>query len=107
MTVKKTVYLQEDVFAIAKKNAKVSHNGNLSNYINSLINNVNKDEIDKLAREREDEINKPKKCGKTFNATKVSTCEYCGKDIQIQEKICYAQFSDEHKSYVHIGCCKK
>jgi RNase P subunit RPR2 len=105
MSIKKTICLQEDVFTIAERNAKVMCNGNLSNYINSLIYNINKDEIDKLSKENE--LKKPKRCGVVFKATKTTKCEKCTKDIQIGEKICNARFTDEHESYVHVTCSKE
>ena len=68
MSVKKTISLQEDVFSLAQRNAKLMCNGNLSNYINAMIYNANKDEIDKLQE------NKPRRCGVIFTATKSTTC---------------------------------
>lgn len=101
MTIKKTIALQEDVFIIANKKAKIKCNGNFSNYINSLLYDINKDEINKLQQ------NKPKKNGVEFKAIKTSTCEYCKETINIGDKICNAKFPDEHISYTHVNCCKE
>ena len=68
MSVKKTISLKEDVAAVAEKNAKIMCNGNLSNYINSLIYYNNKEEIDKVAKENNNR--KPIKCGVIFSALK-------------------------------------
>ena len=105
MSVKKTISLQEYVVEVAEKNAKIMCNGNLSNYINSLIYNSNREEIELKAKEKE--LNKPKRCGVIFAAQKSSTCEYCGKQIKPRSKICNGEFLDGHQSYVHQRCCRE
>lgn len=100
MSIKKTISLQEDVFIVAARNAKVMCNGNLSNYINSLIYNANKAKIDELQKY------KPTKCGNIFNAKKKTQCEYCGQYMYVGDKICYATYADGHESCTHIDCCK-
>jgi len=105
MSVKKTISLQEYVAEIAEKNAKIMCNGNLSNYINSLIYNSNREEIEQKAKGKE--LNKPKRCGVIFAAQKSSTCEYCGKQIKPRSKICCGEFMDGHQSYVHQRCCRE
>ena len=105
MSIKKTISLQEYVAEIAEKNAKIMCNGNLSNYINSLIYHNNKEDIDKVAKENEER--KPIRCGVIFCATKNTNCEYCGKSILEGNAICNAKFLDGHVSYVHKRCCKE
>jgi RNase P subunit RPR2 len=105
MSVKKTISLQEDVAAVAEGNAKIMCNGNLSNYINSLIYHNNKEEIDKLAKENNER--KPIKCGVIFNALKRTICENCVKPILEGQEICNARFLDGHVSYVHKKCCRE
>jgi hypothetical protein len=107
MPIKKSISLQEDVLAVAEKNARVMCNGNLSVYINSVIYNANKDEIDKLARENAQNKNKPKICGGITDAEINTICRYCGEEIQVGEKICHAEFIDGHKRWVHINCAKE
>lgn len=101
MSVKKTISLQEDVAIAAMRKAKLMCNGNLSNYINSIIYNANKDEIDELQR------SKPKKCGNIFEAIKMSRCEYCSKTINIGDKICNATYLNGHSNYTHVNCSKE
>lgn len=101
MSVKKTISLQNDVAIVAMKKAKLMCNGNLSNYINSLIYNANKAEIDEMQK------SKPQKCGNAFEATKISRCEYCGKTINIGDKICNATYLDGHTNYTHVNCSKE
>ena len=105
MSVKKTISLQEDVAEVAEKNARIMCNGNLSNYINSLIYHNNKEDIDKVAKENEQR--KPIRCGVIFCATKNTDCEYCGKPVFEGNAICNAKFLDGHVSYVHKKCCKE
>jgi hypothetical protein len=105
MSVKKTISLQEDVAEVAEKNARIMCNGNLSNYINSLIYSINKEDIEKVAKANEER--KPIRCGVIFSATKNTDCEYCGKSILEGNTICNARFLDGHVSYVHKRCCKE
>jgi hypothetical protein len=105
MSVKKTISLQEDVAEVAEKNAEIMCNGNLSNYINSLIYHNNKEEIDKVAKENNQR--KPIKCGVIFDALKKTICENCGRSILEGQEICSARFLDGHVNYVHKKCCKE
>jgi hypothetical protein len=105
MSIKKTISLQEDVAEVAEKNARIMCNGNLSNYINSLIYQNNKEDIDKVAKENEER--KPIRCGVIFAATKNTDCKYCCKSILVGNSICNAKFSDGHVGYVHKKCSRE
>ncbi|WP_373898758.1 hypothetical protein ACER0A_005175 [Haloimpatiens sp. FM7315] len=101
MSIKKTISLQEDVFIVAAKKAKVICNGNLSNYINTLIYNANKEEIQQLQN------NKPKRCGVIFSASRSTICEYCEQYIHVGDEICNSIYPDGHYGYTHVNCSKE
>jgi hypothetical protein len=101
-----TISLQEHVYNLAWKRAKLIHGNNFSNYINSLICRDFKE--DELLNELL-EVNKPAWTSKVQRAEFESNCAVCGKLIQINEVIYHTNlnYEEDYKNWVHEECCRK
>jgi hypothetical protein len=101
-----TISLQEHVYNLAYRKAKLIHGNNFSNYINSLICKDFKEEdlINELK-----EVNKPAWANKTKYADFESSCMYCGQPIYFGDLIYETNlgYEDKYKNWVHEGCCRK
>lgn len=101
-----TISLQEHVYNLAYRRAKLIHGNNFSNYINSLICRDFKEEdlINEL-----NEVSKPVWTNKTKYAEFDSTCMYCSKSIHIGDLIYHTDlgYEDDYKNWVHKDCCRK
>lgn len=101
-----TISLQEHVYNLAYKKAKLIHGNNFSNYINSLICKDFKEE--ELFNELY-EVNKPIWTNKSKYAEFDSICMYCNQEIKIGDLIYHTNlgYEEDYRNWVHKGCCRK
>lgn len=106
MSISITISLQEHVYRLALRRAKLVYGNNFSSYINTLICKDFKEE--ELIKEL-NELRKPLWTGKKKIAEMQTTCQVCGLKNNIDQLIYETNLicEKDYQKWVHENCCRK